>query len=212
MIRVATYNLHGLRDSRAALARVVRALAADVLCVQERGLGSAFSRLTGLDPACHARLSGVAVLVRPGVRVLHAEHRRLRWFPGLERRSIAVAVVEAEGLRVAAASFHLDLHAGARLAHAVEIVRRVESVAGRFDAVPVLAGDLNELPDAAAWRHLASRYAEGGEGATFAGKRIDAIFTGPGLEALARGVAGAGEDDLAAASDHRPVVADLRPV
>ncbi|WP_246060376.1 endonuclease/exonuclease/phosphatase family protein [Herbidospora galbida] len=191
---------------------MVRALAADVLCVQERGLGSAFSRLTGLDPACHARLSGVAVLVRPGVRVLHAEHRRLRWFPGLERRSIAVAVVEAEGLRVAAASFHLDLHAGARLAHAVEIVRRVESVAGRFDAVPVLAGDLNELPDAAAWRHLASRYAEGGEGATFAGKRIDAIFTGPGLEALARGVAGAGEDDLAAASDHRPVVADLRPV
>ncbi|WP_328794341.1 endonuclease/exonuclease/phosphatase family protein [Herbidospora solisilvae] len=189
---------------------MVRALAADVLCVQERGLGLAFSRLTGLEPACHSRFSGVAVLVRPGVRVVHAEHRRLRWFPGLERRSMAVAVVEAEGLRLAAVSFHLDLHAGARLAHAVEIVRRTESVAARFDAVPVLAGDLNELPEAAAWRHLASRYDEGGDGATFAGKRIDAIFTGRGVAALARGVAGADEADLTVASDHRPVVTDLR--
>lgn len=191
---------------------MVRALAVDVLCAQERGLGQVFSRLTGLEQVCSARLSGVAVLVRPGVRVLHAEHHRLRWFPGLERRSLALAVVEAEGLRLAVASFHLDLHAGARLAHAVEIVRRVERVAAAFDAPPVLAGDLNELPRAAAWRHLAARYAEGGDGPTFAGKRIDAIFTGPGLEALPRGVAGAGEDDLAAASDHRPVVADMRAV
>ncbi len=181
-----------------------------MLCAQERGFGPAFSRLTGLEQVCSARFSGVAILVRPGIRVPHVEHHRLRWFPGLERRSMALAVVEAEGLRLAVASFHLDLHAGARLAHAVEIVRRVETVAARFDAVPVVAGDLNELPGAAAWKHLGSRYAERGEGGTFAGKRIDAIFTGAGLEALARGVAGASEDDLAEASDHRPVVADLR--
>ncbi|WP_459798965.1 endonuclease/exonuclease/phosphatase family protein [Herbidospora sp. RD11066] len=188
----------------------MRALAVDVLCAQERGYGRAFARLTGLEVVCSARFSGVAVYVRPGVRVLHTEHHGLRWFPGLERRSIAVAVVEAEGLRLAVASFHLDLHAGARLAHAVEISRRVETVAMRFDAVPVVAGDLNELPGAAAWKHLTSRYAEDGSGGTFAGKRIDAIFTGRGLRALPRGVAEAEEDDLAAASDHRPVVADLR--
>ncbi|MEV5502073.1 hypothetical protein AB0M50_42410 [Nonomuraea fuscirosea] len=34
-IRIATYNVHGMRDSVPALGRVMTAARADVLCVQE---------------------------------------------------------------------------------------------------------------------------------------------------------------------------------
>nr|WP_225311299.1 endonuclease/exonuclease/phosphatase family protein [Microbispora cellulosiformans] len=254
VLRVATYNVRGLKDDRRALARVIRALRPDVLCLQEvprlpvRRHGrpvfsravpvslTALARAAGLSVAAGGRLNGTAVLISPAVRLLRGEGRRLRWFTGLERRAVAVAVVEKGRDRYAVCSAHLDLLAGARLSHAAEIVPILEGAAREFGAAPVLAGDLNEPPGAPVWRLLGARYAdcfaaapdaggsrtadgaaEGGGcgegGSTFPARdprvRIDAIFAGPGLTVLSCGGADVTPGDLTAASDHRPVVAEI---
>ncbi|WP_310740634.1 endonuclease/exonuclease/phosphatase family protein [Microbispora sp. H10885] len=246
VLRVATYNVRGLKDDRRALARVIRALRPDVLCLQEvprlpaRRHGrpvfsravpvslAALARAAGLSVAAGGRLNGTAVLTSPAVRLLRGEGRRLRWFTGLERRAVAVAVVEKGRDRYAVCSVHLDLLAGARLSHAAEIVPILEGAAREFGAAPVLAGDLNEPPGAPVWRFLAARYADcfaaaaGGSrtatgaapgGGTFPARdprmRIDAVFAGPGLTVLSCGGADVPSGDLAAASDHRPVVAEI---
>ncbi len=208
--------------------RVVTAVRPDVLCVQEApplpGRRRRLARETGMAISAGgrlsgARLAGVAVLTGPAVRLLHAEEHRLRWFPGLEPRAVALAVVEKDGLRLAVCSFHLDLHHGARLRHAAEIVPITDRLARIFGAHAVLCGDVNEEPGGAAWRHLAGRFTDcyadspKGEGGTFTArrpaKRIDGIFAAPGLAVVCCGAADAAPADLAAASDHRPVVADL---
>ncbi|WP_169944657.1 endonuclease/exonuclease/phosphatase family protein [Microbispora sp. H11081] len=235
MLRVATYNVRGLRDDRAALVRVIRALRPDVLCLQEaprlpgwRRQRRALARAAGLSVAAGGRVGGTAVLTAPAVRLLRGRGHRLRWFSGLEWRSVALAVVEKDGERYAVCSAHLDLVAAARLSHAAQIVPLLERAAREFRATPVLAGDLNETPGAPVWRLLGGRYtdcfaaARGGAacgddgiGATFPARaprvRIDAIFAGPGLTVLSYGGADVPPADLAAASDHRPVVAELAP-
>ncbi|MBE3009245.1 endonuclease/exonuclease/phosphatase family protein [Microbispora sp. NEAU-D428] len=242
MLRVATYNVRGLKDDRRALVRVIRALRPDVLCLQEaprlpgwRRERRALARAAGLSVAAGGRVGGTAVLIAPAVRLLRGRGHRLRWFAGLEWRSIALAVVEKtvekDRERYAVCSAHLDLHAGARLSHAAQIVPLLERAARQYGAAPVLAGDLNETPGAPVWRLLAGRYTDGlsavrgaeprigaegddgGGGATFPARaprvRIDAIFTGPGLTVVSYGGADVPAEDLAAASDHRPVVAEI---
>lgn len=88
VLRVATYNVRGLKDDRRALARVIRALRPDVLCLQEvprlpvRRHGrpvfsravpvslTALARAAGLCVAAGGRLNGTAVLASPAVRLL----------------------------------------------------------------------------------------------------------------------------------------------
>ncbi|MBX6383750.1 MAG: endonuclease/exonuclease/phosphatase family protein [Microbispora sp.] len=236
-MRVATYNIRGLRDDGEALVRVIRALRPDVLCLQEaprlpgwRRARRALARATGLSVAAGGRVGGTAVFTAPSVRLLRGRGHRLRWFAGLEWRSVALAVVEKDRHRYAVCSAHLDLLAGARLRHAAEILPFLERAARRFGAAPVLAGDLNEPPGAPVWRLLGSRYVDcftaappitadadrDPAGATFPAReprvRIDAIFAGPGLTVVSCGGADVPAVDLAAASDHRPVVAEIAPV
>ncbi|WP_182897289.1 endonuclease/exonuclease/phosphatase family protein [Microbispora sp. H10830] len=238
MLRVATYNVRGLKDDRRALVRVIRALRPDVLCLQEaprlpgwRRKRRALARAAGLSVAAGGRVGGTAVLTAPDVRLLRGRGHRLRWFAGLEWRSIALAVVEKDRERYAVCSAHLDLLAGARLSHAAQIVPLLERAAREFGAAPVLAGDLNEVPGAPVWRLLGGRYTDcftavrgpaprigadgddGRAGATFPARdprvRIDAIFAGPGLTVVSYGGADVPAEDLPAASDHRPVVAEI---
>ncbi|WP_246266501.1 endonuclease/exonuclease/phosphatase family protein [Nonomuraea typhae] len=225
-MRVGTYNVRGLKDSVPALVRVITAMRADVLCVQEaprllywRARRRSLAEAAGLRVAAGGRLGGVSVFVAPRVRVLHAEHHVLKIFLGLEIRGVAIAVVECDGTRLAVASLHLDLDAGARARHAAEAMTLLERAAARFGAVPVIAGDINEQSDAPAWRYLAGRlhdaygHAPVGDGMTFTAreprKRIDALFTGPGLAVLGCGGVAAAREDLVAATDHLPVVAEL---
>ncbi|GIH96488.1 endonuclease/exonuclease/phosphatase family protein [Planobispora siamensis] len=226
LLRVASYNVRAMRDDVAALGQVMTALRADVLCVQEAPRFLCWRRRRrnlaasgGLRVAAGLRVGGVAVLAGPGVRVLHGEGRRLRFFFGLEQRAIAVAVVETGGLRVAVGSIHLDLNEGARLYHSHEAVRILQEVADRFDALPVLAGDINEQSDRPSWRYIAGKLpdcyplAPRGDGLTFPARgphlRIDAIFAVAGLRVVSCGGVEADPAVLAAASDHRPVVAEL---
>ncbi|GAA0414641.1 hypothetical protein Acor_09450 [Acrocarpospora corrugata] len=226
MIRVATYNVRALRDDRGALSRVIAALRPDVLCVQEVprfavGWRRALAQVTGMTLAAGGRAAGVAVLTGPRATVLHAEQHRLRRFLGLEWRAMAVAIVEIEGTRLAVGSVHLDLHSGARMWHIVEVATRIGTVAAGHGARPVLAGDFNEQPDDPAWQYLSRRFTDGyaaaprGDGSTFPaanpGKRIDAVFTGPGLTVHACGDSDdiPALEDLRAATDHRPVIAEI---
>lgn len=228
-VRVATYNVRSLRDSVPALVRVIRAARPDVLCLQEaprfarwRQRRAALAAAAGMTVAAGRRRGGMAVLAGPGVRLLHAEGRLLRREPRLERRAVAIAVVEARGLRLAVASLHLDLRADARLRHAREALALVEAVALRYGAAIVAAGDLNERPGGEAFRFLAERLtdcyraAPRGSGMTFPARapnaRIDAIFAGPGLVALSCGGVSADPADLAVATDHLPVVAEIMAV
>ncbi|WP_285703716.1 endonuclease/exonuclease/phosphatase family protein [Microtetraspora sp. NBRC 16547] len=220
--------MRSARDDRRALVRVIRAIRPDVLCVQEApalpGRRRRLARDAGMTIAAgerpvSARLAGVAVLTGPAVRLLHAEQRRLRWFPGLEPRAVALAVVEKDGLRLVVCSFHLDLHRGARLRHAAEIMPIADRLARLFGAHAVLCGDVNEEPAGPTWRYLASRFtdcyakAPKGDGGTYSArrpaKRIDGIFAAPELTVARCGAADAAPADLVAATDHRPVVADL---
>ncbi|MEO3812345.1 endonuclease/exonuclease/phosphatase family protein [Sphaerisporangium sp. B11E5] len=226
VIRVGTYNVRSMYDDNAALTRVIRAMAPDVLCVQEapRLLGWRRKRArlaggAGLRVVSGLRAGGVAVLAAPDVRVLHAGGHLLRGFAGLERRGVALAVVERGGVRLTVASVHLDLSAPARLCHAAEIMSLAGRAAERFAAPLVLAGDVNEPPGGPVWRYLTRRLADcyplapRGDGLTFTarrpGRRIDAVFAAPALRVRSCGGVDTAAADLAAATDHLPVVADL---
>lgn len=226
VLRIASYNVRSMKDDVPALGRVVAALRADVLCVQEaprflcwRRRRRRLAAFGGLTVAAGRRRGGVAVLVGPGVRLLHWEGRLLESFFPLERRAIAIAVVETGTRRLAVGSIHLDLDETARRSHAAEALRLLGEVADRFGALPVLAGDINEQSDRPSWQHLTERLIDcypvspRGDGFTFPARgphrRIDAIFAMAGLSVLSCGGVEADPADLVAATDHLPVVAEL---
>jgi len=226
VLRIASYNVRSMKDDVPALGRVVAALRADVLCVQEaprflcwRRRRRRLASFGGLTVAAGRRRGGVAVLTGPRVRLLHGEGRLLESFFPLERRAIAIAVVESGGRRVAVGSVHLDLDETARRRHADEAVRLLSAVADRFGALPVLAGDINEQSGQPSWRRLTERLADcypvspRGDGFTFPARgphqRIDAIFAMEGLSVVSCGGADADPADLVAATDHLPVIAEL---
>ncbi|MFC6085334.1 endonuclease/exonuclease/phosphatase family protein [Sphaerisporangium aureirubrum] len=226
VIRVGTYNVRSMYDDNAALTRVIRAMAPDVLCVQEaprlagwRRKRARLAAAAGLRLVSGRRFGGVAVLAAPDVRVLHAESHLLRAFTGLERRGVAIAVVERGDVRLTVASVHLDLSAPARLSHAAEIMFLAGRAAERFAAPLVLAGDVNEQPGGATWRYLTRKLidcyplAPRGDGLTFSarspGRRLDAVFAAPVLRVRSCGGVDAVAADLTAATDHLPVVAEL---
>ncbi len=80
----------------------------------------------------------------------------------------------------------------------------------------VVAGDLNETPDGPAWARLrAAGFADEGDRSwrTFPAdrpaKRLDALLVRGDVRVLSHGDPGLPADLLAAASDHRPVLARL---
>ncbi|MDA2814493.1 endonuclease/exonuclease/phosphatase family protein [Nocardiopsis sp. RSe5-2] len=224
--RVLTYNIRAMRDSRKALVRVIAACGPDVVCLQEaprllfwRTRRRSLMRATGLVPAVNRRACGLAVLVRPGVGVRAARHVLLTRRRGLHRRAVSMALLEVAGERVAVASTHLDLEESARCDHAREALEHLRRFAGGTPRI--LAGDINGTPGGEAWRIITAELSDAGaaapygEAATFTARRprrrIDAVFTGPGVRVAASGVpvGEVGRADMEAATDHRPVVADL---
>jgi endonuclease/exonuclease/phosphatase family metal-dependent hydrolase len=175
----------------------------------------------GLTVASGRRAAGLAVLTGPRARILHEEYHLLTRVPTLHRRGLAIAVVEIDGARLVAASTHLDLAGVPRRAHAAEVIALLERVRRSFSAPVVLAGDLNEEPDGAAWGLLARVFQDGyavapaGEGDTYSSwapvRRIDAVFTDRAVKVAGCGVPAdpAVAGHYAAATDHRPVLADL---
>ncbi|MEV4365573.1 endonuclease/exonuclease/phosphatase family protein [Nonomuraea sp. NPDC049637] len=227
LVRVASYNVRSMRDDVPALRRVLAAMRADLVCVQEaprfarwRARRRALAEAGGLRVATPGRAGGVCVLAGPRARVLEARLHRLKAFPGLERRVLAVAVVEIGGARLAVGSLHLDLHLAARLRHAGEAMSLMERAAAAHDAAVVVGADVNERGHQPAWRFLAARLSDchavapAGDGLTFPAarpaERIDAVFAAREACVLSCGGVAAGNADLAGASDHLPVLAELQ--
>jgi len=213
-IRVATWNVHGLRAGVEAVARVVRGERVDILMLQESGprgrlraLGATLGMVVCLDPpAFPRRRIQNALLVRPPRQV--RSHRLVRFDGGslIHPRGALIARLDD----VTAISVHLGLESAERARHVpqlLEIVRDVEQPV-------VVGGDLNVRPEDASPARIAASYpdvwtgvGEGG-GSTYpssdATARIDYLFAGPAIRSLRAWTVGG------TVSDHLMVVADLR--
>lgn len=216
-IRVASYNVRGLKDDRAALVQIIRTIAPDVLLLQEVPRhpvsGHRIANLAadvGLTWFGGRRYRMSTTLMTDlRMDVLEAHHGPLPVRRFDEPRGFGMATVRLPGHRpIVACSMHLSLRTADRLPE----VKTVLDVAGA--RLPMVAGgDLNEEPSGRAWRHLASALPQVSASApTFSAqdphKQIDGIFATGTLH----GVIPELDLDpvlLAAATDHLPVVVDL---
>ncbi|AEN09472.1 MULTISPECIES: endonuclease/exonuclease/phosphatase family protein [unclassified Streptomyces] len=229
LVRVLSYNVRSLRDDTEALARVIRACAPDLVCLQEaprffrwRKAAARLAARTDLVMlAGGATAAGPMLLCSLRATVERTEDVLLPRTPGLHRRGLATAVVRIAGARLGVVSCHLSLEREERRTQAGLLLDHLDAL-----EVPhaVVGGDLNDVPDGPAFRRLAGRLQDcrtvrpwGGE-PTFPApepvKRIDAVFATGGVEVLGCGVPaglpGVTGADLRAATDHLPVLAALR--
>ncbi|MFH9422755.1 endonuclease/exonuclease/phosphatase family protein [Streptomyces sp. NPDC017529] len=229
VFRVLSYNVRSLRDDRAALARVIRACAPDVVFVQEaprffrwRKSVAALCRATGLVHVTGgATAAGPMILSSLRAHVERTEDVLLPRTPGLHQRGFATAVVRIGGARVGLLGCHLSLRAAERYDQAGLLLERLRALDVPY---AVAAGDLNDRPDGRAFRRLAGPLTDAWAAAPWGGEftstphdphqRIDAVFTTGGVEVLGCGVPrdlpGVSQGDLLAATDHLPVLAALR--
>jgi endonuclease/exonuclease/phosphatase family metal-dependent hydrolase len=225
VLRVASWNVRDLLGDPWALRRVLAGLAADVVCLQEAprrpGGGWRTARLArdaGLRHAGGGRGSGGTALLlgpRVGVRSLLVTRLPVRGAltrtRGLVVAELAVVGGPSAGATLTVASLHLPLEPDLRVVHARQAVALLRARPGPH----VVCGDLNEAPGSPAWQELLTVASDPAPDAapTFpAGRehvRLDAVLVGPGARVVTYGDGSADPADVVAATDHRPVVADL---
>ncbi|KAB7842831.1 endonuclease/exonuclease/phosphatase family protein [Streptomyces mobaraensis] len=229
VVRVLSYNIRSMRDDVGALARVIRACAPDVVCVQEaprffrwRKAAARLARASGLVYVTGgATASGPMILSTLRPHVERTEDVLLPRTPGLHQRGLATAVLRFGRARLGVVSCHLSIRDEERYAQGRLVLSRLAAL-----GVPhgVVAGDLNDRPDGRTFGLLAGELQDGWavkpwgrEHTTRLGdplQRIDAVFATAGVEVLGCGVPmglpGVSEADLRAATDHLPVLAALR--
>lgn len=228
IIRVLTYNIRSLRDDAAALARVIRACAPDLVLVQEAPRffrwRKAAMRLANATDLVYvtggAPATGPMVLTTMRAHVERAEDLLMPHTPGLHRRGFATAVLRFGRVRLAAVSTHLSLSPAERAVQAELVLDRVAAMG---ESHVVLGGDFNEPPERPGFSRIAAELQDGYAVRPWGGEitnhrapfqRIDAIFCTHGIEVLGCGVPtplpGVTDADLHAATDHMPVLAALR--
>lgn len=213
-----SYNVHTLRDDRAALSAVVRDVAPDVAILQEaprrlrwRTRCASLAHDFGLVVAAGGLPAlGNLVVTSLRVRVHDTWCLRLPRAPGRHLRGAAFARCSVGSARFVVAGSHLSTDAGHRPAEAA----RLKAALSDVDLPVVFGADVNETPNGAAWRTLADGLVDAGSGTdqpTFRcddpRKRIDALFVDPRIEVLRYQVVDTPE--ARRASDHFPIVADL---
>ncbi|MFV0463231.1 MAG: endonuclease/exonuclease/phosphatase family protein [Nostocoides sp.] len=230
-IRLVSYNLKGFRGDRWVAASVVQVLRPDVLCLQEvPRLATAARRIRAFADECgmawaghHRRCGGTTVMITPGRPVVSVAQHRLpvRWPDASRGYAVAELAPRRGGPAdrpatsaavppVSVVSVHLSLRAPERLAHLHTIVESL----GDLRRV-VLAGDLNEEPGGPVWNTLAEAGLRpvSADEPTFTARnprwRLDGIFAGADIGAEPVEVVALGQRDLIAATDHRPIWADL---
>jgi len=219
-LRVLSWNVHGLRDDRRALTRLVRDLDPDVFCVQEapkyvrwRAKCAAFARDCGLLYVTGGGTTGgSALFAHLRVDVEKAQETCLSRQWGWPARGVAAADLIKGSARLTVASMHLPLDAAERLDHAHRVVAICRSLGNRH---VLAAGDINERPGQAAWQAFADgglRDLGPGTGPTFPAveprKRIDGAVGSEGLEVVGYEVVD--RPGVQWASDHRPVLVTVR--
>jgi endonuclease/exonuclease/phosphatase family metal-dependent hydrolase len=217
-MRVASYNLKDFTLDRHAAARVVRALDPDVLCLQEvpRRLFapwrvSAFAAEARMYwSGQHRGSGGTTIFTSLRVQVEQSRHHRLEVAALQRTRGYAVMTVALPGHQpVVVASVHLGLDAAERERHAGRILRTLSG-----GGPVMLAGDLNEAQSVRAWGLFAAplRVASPPD-PTFPASSprtvLDVIFASPEICVLPHPEVPLDEQDLVAASDHRPTWVDV---
>jgi endonuclease/exonuclease/phosphatase family metal-dependent hydrolase len=215
-LRVVSYNVHGLRDDRAALTGLVRDLAPDVVIVQEAprrfrwrhkcaALADDFGLVVGFGGLPSL---GNLLLVSLRVRVHEAWSLRYPLTPGRHLRGAAFARCTVRGARFTISGSHLATDPVERPAQAERWKEELSGVEG-----PLIAGgDLNEGPGGGAWRTVADGFAPNASSsltfpATLPRVRLDALFVSPDISVESYEVLDT--DQARRASDHLPIVADL---
>lgn len=212
-IRVATWNVHGLRAGVESVAKVVRGERLDVLLLQESGprrrlraLGATLGMVVcGDPPAFPRRRIQNAVLVRPPREVRSARLVRFGGQSLIQPRGALIAQLDG----VAGVSVHLGLKSAERGRQVTELLEILRGI----DEPVVIGGDLNAHPEDPSPTRIAASYpdawthVDGGEGWTFPSgmptARIDFLLVSAALEPLRAWTVGG------TASDHLMVVADL---
>lgn len=220
-LRVVSYNVHGLRDDRSALAMVIHDLAPDVLLMQEaprrlrwRQRCAALANSLGLVVAAGGQPAlGNLILVDLRVTVKDSWSLRFPLTPGRHMRGAAFARCLLVGAPFVAVSAHLGTDPTERPLHA----RQLAAALAEREEPAVVGADLNDEPGGPAWQVLADRLVDTASAAaaepapTFPARdprrRIDAILVDRRLEVVAHQVADT--PAVRRASDHLPVVADL---
>jgi endonuclease/exonuclease/phosphatase family metal-dependent hydrolase len=214
-LRVLTYNVHGLKDDRAALVGLVRELEPDAVIVQEaprrfrwRHKCAALADDFGMVVAAGGLPAlGNLLLVSLRLRVHETWCLRYPLTPGRHLRGAAFADCSVRGARFTLSGSHLATDPVERPAQAA----RWKQELSRLDGPVIAAGDLNEGPGGGAWRTVADGLITAESPATFPATlprlRLDAIFVTPDVTVEKYDVV----DTYRArrASDHLPVVADL---
>jgi endonuclease/exonuclease/phosphatase family metal-dependent hydrolase len=216
-LRVVSYNVHGLKDDRAALVGVIRDLAPDVLVVQEaprrfrwRHKCAALADDVGMVVAAGGLPSlGNLLLVSLRVAVHETWCMRYPLTPGRHLRGAAFARGSVHGGSFTVSGSHLATDPAERPVQAALWKQELSKV----DGPVIAAADLNEGPGGGAWRTVEDGLTSYGEApltfpATLPNRRIDGIFVTPDITIEKYDVADS--DRARRASDHLPVVADLR--
>src|SRR5947209_16406857 len=161
-IRLLTYNIRALRDDADAVSEVIRALAPDVVCVQEaprflrwRSKRGAVARKAGLVVATANRPGGLMLMTSLRATVVSTNFVLLSKRPNLHQRAVCAAALEIAGVRWHIASVHLSLSPDERQAHLGELWAALDG--GRGGGALVVAGDINEEPGGPVWTELGSR-------------------------------------------------------
>ncbi len=218
-LRVASYNLRALQDDVAALARTVRAIDPDVLCLQEvPRIWPVSSRVTDFARRCGLVWSGrqqrsgqTSVLTNLRTNVVSVTHHRLPAATRGDTRGFAVTRVAPFGhASLSVASIHLSLDGAERERHAREIMEHLDRVPGPA----LLAGDLNEQSDGAAWQLFGRRMSPVSPlvptyPSNLPEHVLDVIFATADLRVLPHQEVPWVYEDLVAGSDHRPVWVDV---
>ena len=216
-LRVLSYNVHGLKDDRAALVALVRELAPDVFVVQEaprrfrwRQKCATLADDVGMVVA-EGGLPALGNLLLVSMRVKVHETWCLRYplTPGRHMRGAAFARGSVRGGHFTVSGSHLATDPAERPAQAALWKEALDKIEG-----PVIAAaDLNEGPGGGAWRTVEDGLATDPAGrptfpATLPARLIDGLFVSPDITIERYAVV---ETELARrASDHLPVLADLK--
>jgi endonuclease/exonuclease/phosphatase family metal-dependent hydrolase len=214
-LRVLSYNVHGLKDDRAALTGLIRDLAPDVVVVQEAPRRFRWRhKCAALADDCRMVVAagglpslGNLLMVSLRVRVHETWCLRYPLTPGRHLRGAAFATCSVRGATFTVSGSHLATDPVERPAQAARWKQELSGIEG-----PVIAaGDLNEGPGGGAWRTVADGFLTAESGMTFPATlprlRLDGVFVTPDISVERYDVIDT--DQARRASDHLPVVADL---
>jgi len=226
-LRVASYNIRKAlgtdrRRDPARILRVIAGLGADVVALQEADLRlgprrpvfdrDEVFRRTGLVPVSfdHGRESlgwhGNALLISPGFEVIERSHHDL---PGLEPRGLVSALLARGPARMRVVGVHLGLLRHSRRQQLSALLGMLPDEDG---AATLIAGDFNERSLQVGLGRLSKRFRILSGGPTYHSRHpvfaLDRIAISEGF---ATGEASVfRSQDASRASDHLPLVADLR--